>query len=491
MSTEIRLPELGENITEGDVVRILVKQGDVVEKEQPLLELETDKASFDVPSPVAGVVTSIDVSEGGQAVVGKVIMMVDERSTGDDASGEASADSSEDAEQKEKTTQPGTDAGERSTEEKEEAKDSSPPAVESAVPDATDTTDEAAPDDGKKSASDAERSRVEDKGNAPRFAEKPHKEMSAPEKAAPPAMTSVPVPASPSVRMFAREIGVDITAVKGNGPGGRISVEDVKAHAKAILTKAQSNEVAAFPSQRRELPDFALYGGVRREAMSKLRRKTAEQMETAWTIPVVTQHDKADVTRLEELRQRYAKKADAAGVKLTVTAIALRTVAAALKKFPQFNASIDMERQEIIYKDYVHLGVAVDTERGLLVPVIRDADRKSIFTISAELQELAEKARERNIKPDDMAGSSFTVTNLGGIGGTLFTPIINWPEVAILGLSRSVMEPVYIDGAFEPRLMMPLSLTYDHRIIDGADAARFLRWFAEALEEPLLQLLEH
>jgi pyruvate dehydrogenase E2 component (dihydrolipoamide acetyltransferase) len=221
-----------------------------------------------------------------------------------------------------------------------------------------------------------------------------------------------------------------------------------------------------------------------------VRRKTAEQMELSWSIPVVTQHDKVDVTRLEELRQRFAKKAEAAGTKLTVTAIALKTAAAALKKFPQFNASLDMESGEIVFKEYIHLGVAVDTERGLLVPVIRDADKKNILTISKEMQELAEKARGKKIMPDDMSGASFTITNLGGIGGTYFTPIINWPEVAILGLSRAVMEPVYIDGEFQPRLMMPLSLTYDHRIIDGADAARFLRWFAEALEEPLLLALE-
>jgi pyruvate dehydrogenase E2 component (dihydrolipoamide acetyltransferase) len=306
--------------------------------------------------------------------------------------------------------------------------------------------------------------------------------------------SSVPVAAAPSVRMFAREIGVDISAVRGSGPNGRISIEDVKAHAKALLSgsaaAAAGPSGAAVTGRRKPLPDFASFGAVRREAMSKVRRKTAEQMELSWSIPVVTQHDKVDVTRLEELRQRFAKKAEAAGTKLTVTAIALKTAAAALKKFPQFNASLDMESGEIVFKEYIHLGVAVDTERGLLVPVIRDADKKNILTISKEMQELAEKARGKKIMPDDMSGASFTITNLGGIGGTYFTPIINWPEVAILGLSRAVMEPVYIDGEFQPRLMMPLSLTYDHRIIDGADAARFLRWFAEALEEPLLLALE-
>jgi len=224
--------------------------------------------------------------------------------------------------------------------------------------------------------------------------------------------------------------------------------------------------------------------------MSKIRRLTAEQMEYSWGSPRVTQHDKADITHLDELRRHFAKKAEEAGTKLTVTAVALKVVATALRKFPQFNASIDLAANEIVYKKYCHVGVAVDTERGLLVPVIRDVDRKNILEISLELQELAGKAREKKILPDQLAGASFTVTNLGGIGGTSFTPIVNAPEVAILGMSRASMEPVYIDGEFQPRLLLPLSLSYDHRLIDGADAARFTRWVAEALEEPLLLALE-
>lgn len=432
MATEVRLPELGENITAGDVVRVLVKAGDVIEKDQALLELETDKASFDVPSPVAGTVRRVDVQEGGKAAVGAVIMLVDESGAGE---------APPEPPKKEPITQPLPP----------------PPPVEEARPTPPP---------------------VETPAPAPRAAAAPVPTTSTP---------GVPVPAAPSVRMFAREIGVDITTVKGSGKGGRISVEDVKAHAKALLSGAVP--VAAGPAARPALPDFSAYGSVRREAMSKVRRKTAEQMELSWSIPVVTQHDKADVTKLEELRKRFAKKAEAAGSKLTVTAIALKVVAEALRRFPQFNASIDMANGELVYKDYVHLGVAVDTERGLLVPVLRDADKKSILELSVELQGLAEKARNRNIRPDEMSGASFTITNLGGIGGTAFTPIINWPEVAILGMSRSSMEPVYVNGAFEPRLMLPLSLTYDHRVIDGADAARFLRWVAEAMEEPLLLAL--
>jgi pyruvate dehydrogenase E2 component (dihydrolipoamide acetyltransferase) len=224
--------------------------------------------------------------------------------------------------------------------------------------------------------------------------------------------------------------------------------------------------------------------------MSNVRRKTAEHLSQSWTAPHVTNHDRADITELEKLRKRYGKKAESAGGKLTMTAIALKIVASALKVFPQFNASIDMESREIVLKKYIHIGVAVDTERGLLVPVIRDVDRKNIIDLSVELTQAAERARARKLGLDDMQGGSFTITNLGGIGGTSFTPIVNWPEVAILGISRGHKSPVWTDGQFVPRLMLPLSLSYDHRLIDGADAARFLRWLAEAFENPFLLSLE-
>ena len=223
--------------------------------------------------------------------------------------------------------------------------------------------------------------------------------------------------------------------------------------------------------------------------MSNIRRKTAEHLSHAWNvIPHVTQHDKADITALEALRKQFAPQAEKAGGKLTMTAIALKIVAAALRKFPQFNSSIDVARNEIVYKKSIHVGVAADTERGLLVPVIRDVDRKGIFQLAAELGAASDKARAGKLSLDDMQGAGFTITNLGGIGGTGFTPIVNWPEVAILGISRGALEPVYVNGRFEPRLMLPLSLSYDHRVIDGADAARFLRWVAEAFEQPFVSL---
>jgi len=224
--------------------------------------------------------------------------------------------------------------------------------------------------------------------------------------------------------------------------------------------------------------------------MSGIRRKTAQHLAQAWaTIPHVSQHDVADITALEAVRQRYAAKAEQAGGKLTITAIALKAVAAALQRFPQFNASVDMAAEEIIYKQYVHVGVAVDTERGLLVPVVRHVDQKGIIALSVELAGLSEKARSRKLTLEEMDGGGFTITNLGGIGGTSFDPIINYPEVAILGLSRARTEPVWQDGQFVPRLMMPLSLSYDHRVIDGADAARFVRFLAEAFEQPFVLAL--
>src|SRR2546423_2698650 len=264
----------------------------------------------------------------------------------------------------------------------------------------------------------------------------------------------------------------------------------MKAHAKSLFSAPSS---AAHATPRRghfaqpQLPDFGKWGNIERVSMRGVRRKTAEHLAESWnTIPHVTQHDRADITELEQLRARFAPKAEEAGGKMTVTAIALKVCAAALKVFPQFNASIDMEKEEIVYKQYITIGVATDTDRGLLVPVIRDVDKKNIVELAVELSQLSKKARDKKLSPAEMEGGTFTITNLGGIGGTGFSPIVNYPEVAILGLSRSSTEPVWMDNKFEPRMVLPLSLSYDHRLIDGADAARFLRWIAEAFEQPFL-----
>ena len=276
----------------------------------------------------------------------------------------------------------------------------------------------------------------------------------------------------------------------GSGPGGRISEDDVKLCAKNTLAAASAAAQAprgAFVEP--ELPDFSKWGKIERVSMRGVRRKTAEHLRQAWnTIPHVTQQDRADITELEQLRAKFAPRAEEAGGKMTVTAIALKVCASALKVFPQFNASIDMAKEEIIYKQYISIGVAVDTDRGLLVPVIREVDKKNIVELAAEMTQLSKKARDRKLTPEEMEGGTFTITNLGGIGGTGFSPIVNHPEVAILGLSRSRMEPEWVsnESKFEPRLILPLSLSYDHRLIDGADAARFLRWIAEAFEQPFL-----
>jgi pyruvate dehydrogenase E2 component (dihydrolipoamide acetyltransferase) len=307
-------------------------------------------------------------------------------------------------------------------------------------------------------------------------------------------------PASPSVRRLAREIGVDINQVPGSGPGGRISIDDVKEQARRILSSVGSPGApagAAVARAARPLPDFQKWGEVERQPWSNIRRATAEHLSHAWSaIPHVTQFDKADITALEELRKRHKERVEKAGGSLTVTAILVKVLATAVKQFPQFGASLDVERGEIVYKKYVNIGVAVDTDRGLLVPVIRHADRKNVTGIAQEITQLAAKARDRKLTAEEMSGGSMSISNLGGIGGTAFTPIVNWPEVAILGVSRGATEPVWRPsagvqrgGAFEPRLMLPLSLSYDHRLIDGADAIRFLRFVVEAVEQPFLLTL--
>jgi pyruvate dehydrogenase E2 component (dihydrolipoamide acetyltransferase) len=298
-------------------------------------------------------------------------------------------------------------------------------------------------------------------------------------------------PASPAVRRLAREIGVNVDEVQGTGPGGRISQEDVKEHARRILSSVPSTAgaagAAAGARAARALPDFQKWGEVDRQPLSNIRRVTADHLSYAWNaIPHVTQFDKADVTALEELRKKFKDQIAKAGGNLTVTAMLVRILATAVRKFPQFNASIDTERGELIVKKYVNVGVAVDTDRGLLVPVIRNADRKNISEISIEINQLAARARDKKLTLEEMSGGCISVSNLGGIGGTYFTPIVNWPEVAILGVSRTITEPVWKETAFQPRQMLPLSLSYDHRVIDGADAMRFLRWVAEAIEQPFL-----
>jgi pyruvate dehydrogenase E2 component (dihydrolipoamide acetyltransferase) len=448
-ASEFKLPELGENISQGDLVRLMIAPGTKVSEGQPVMELETDKAVVEVPSSVSGIVKEVKVKEGEKVKVGQVIFTLE---GGTPAPVEAAR--SRNAPVEHVSGQHGARL-----------------AFQAAIRAEGKTEEQALPPDQPQTAPAVFRM-PEQLG---KVAGTEHRQA---------------VPAAPHVRRLAREVGVDIYEVKGSGPGGRISEDDVKAYAKALLSAAATAPQApprAGHFAQPKLPDFAKWGKIERVSMRGVRRKTAEHLAESWnTVPHVTQHDRADITELEQLRARFAPKAEEAGGKMTVTAIALKVCAAALKVFPQFNASIDIEKEEIVYKQFISIGVAADTDRGLLVPVIREVDKKNIVELAVELSQLSKKARDKKLAPADMEGGTFTITNLGGIGGVGFTPIVNYPEVAILGLSRSRMEPEWINGKFEPRLILPLSLSYDHRLIDGADAARFLRWIAEAFEQPFL-----
>jgi len=429
-TVEFKVPDLGENIESADVINVLVKKGDTIFKDQGVIEIETDKATIEVPSSVEGKIVELNVKSGEKVKVGDVLLKVE-------TSGEAPAEKKKSAEKKE----PATEEKEAKEETKKEEKD------------------------------------IERDGEVA--------EMKPGERDEQPPILKGSAPAAPSVRRIARELGVDINKVHGSGEDGRISMDDVKAYVKSAMQG--KGDSAGFGIKKETLPDFSKYGKIERVAMSKIREKTATHLSYAWAVtPHVTQFDKTDITEFEKDRKELSKKVEEHGAKLTVTGILIKVIAEGMKKFPQFNSSIDMEKKEVIYKKYINIGLAVDTEYGLLVPVIKNADKKNLIDISVELNTLAEKARSKKLSLDEMQGGCFTITNLGGIGGTYFTPIVNSPEVAILGVSRGNYEPVYNkEGTFEPRLMLPLSLSYDHRIIDGADAIRFLRWVCEALEEPL------
>lgn len=431
------LPELGENISSAVVLKVLIAVGDIVERDQSVIEIETDKATIEVPSTIAGKVIEVYVKDGGKATVGLPVFKA--------------------------------------------------------------VTTAAAPVKAIKEVVKQVAQVKPQEENTPVFVPKEDTEKHIPTVVertlaidSQPPIKANSAPAAPSVRRIARELGVDINKVPGTGKDSRISMDDVKAYVKALNEgRIQIASPVEQGIKNEPLPDFGKFGEFERKPMSNIRAKTAVHLSYAWaTIPHVTQFDKADITELEKVRKLFATSVEKAGGKLTVTAILLKVIASALKVFPQFNSSVDMSTKEVVYKKYYNIGVAVDTEHGLIVPVVRDVDKKNIVQISKDMNAVAEKARIRKISMDDLQGGCFTITNLGGIGGTYFTPIVNSPEVAILGVSRGAMEPVYKNGAFEPRLMLPLSLSYDHRIIDGADAVRFLRWVIEALEQPMKLLIE-
>jgi pyruvate dehydrogenase E2 component (dihydrolipoamide acetyltransferase) len=430
MIKDVVIPDIGEKIESGDVVSVLVKKGDTVTADDPILEFETDKAVVEIPAPDTGRIVEVLVESGQTVEVGAVIARIE-------TDAEASAEP-----------------------------DDSGPSQEQAPVKETAEIEEAPEPGAEPVRTSANFDKVED---------------------TPPIGDTAP--ASPSVRRTARELGVNIDDVVGSGPGGRITVEDVKAHARRLVSGGVSGSAA--PRQAVSLPDFSRWGEIERERMSKVRSLTADSMAAAWSlVPHVTQFDMADITDVEAFRKKYARPVESAGGKLTVTAVLLKVLAGALQKFPKFNASIDPQAGEIIYKKYCNIGMAVDTERGLLVPAIRDVDKKSIKDLAIELTSLAQRTRDKKISPDELDGGTFTVSNQGSIGGVNFTPIVYWPQVAILGVSRSSTQPVYLDGELRPRIILPLSLSYDHRIIDGAEAARFLDWVARSLEQPFIMSFE-
>jgi pyruvate dehydrogenase E2 component (dihydrolipoamide acetyltransferase) len=395
---DIRLPSLGEGADSGTIVNILVKKGDRIKKDQPILELETEKAVGTIPSSAAGTVSEIRVKVGDKISAGQTILSLAEVGAAAEA----------------------------------------PPAP---------------------------------KGVAPREGTRPATTAAGTAATTPKQIPGIPPPASPSVRKVARDLGIDLTRVRGSEYGGRITLEDVRAYVEALQQKPGTT--AAPPAER---IDFAQWGPVTKKPLSSLRKTISRRMSESWTsVPRVTQFGDADITRLNEWRKKRPG--------LTLTPLAMRAVVATLKKHPIFNTSLDEAAGEIVFKEYYHIGIAVDTEHGLIVPVIRDVDKKGLLELSKELDEIADKTRQRKVTAEQMKGGTFTISNQGGIGGGAFTPIVNKPEVAILGMGRGALKPVVVDGKIEPRLMLPLAVSYDHRVIDGAQAARFMVDLVQAFEK--------
>lgn len=419
---DIRIPNLGEGAESGSIVSLFVKEGDKVTKDQTILELENEKAVAPIPSTHSGTVKKIYVKVGDKVSVGQAILSLEESAEGGSITTVASTAPN---------TTPGVVFGAVST-------------MAKTIP-------------------------------------------------------GIPPPASPSVRKMAGELGIDLTQVLGSEAGGRIVMADIRAYIaslkNAATSKASVSSSAATSKIVSERIDFSKWGPVKKTALSSLRRKIGQKMTESWTtIPHVTQFDEADITDLMVLRKKFSAAYEKKGARLTLTHFVMKAVVAALKKYPQFNSSLDEGSQELVTKDYFHIGVAVDTDSGLIVPVLRDVDKKSLLDLAKELDDLAEKTRQRKVSLDELKGGTFTISNLGGIGGTFFTPIVNKPEVAILGVGRGVLKPVIISatkrggsasggkGKMEARLMLPLGLSYDHRVIDGADGARFIRIIVETLE---------
>jgi pyruvate dehydrogenase E2 component (dihydrolipoamide acetyltransferase) len=426
MASEIKLPKLKENVDSVEVTEVLVQPGQAVQKDQPLIVVNADKSTMEVYAPAAGKVVKVNVKPGDEIKIGAVYVVLDS------ANGEAA------------------------------------PAPPPAAP---------AP-----SAEKQARKNEHVEEPAPAFKPAPRPTPKPAGYDAPPGV----IAASPATRWLARKLGVDLRSLRGSGPKGRVTEEDVKAAHGGVSPVVVGNGAQLPP-----LPNFEDYGPVQREPLTRTRKLIAQKMALSWSlIPHVTQHDLADVTDLEAFRKQHEPRMpmlDGKPIKLTSLAFVMKAVVAALKQFPTFNSTLDLAGGQLILKKHYHIGIAVDTKGGLLVPVVKDVDKKGVEELARELAETGDKARNGKA---DMTGGTFTITNLGGIGGTAFTPIVNYPEVAILGLSRSRLQPVVKDGEVVPRLMLPLSLSYDHRVIDGADAARFTRLIAETLENPWMLVVK-
>ncbi|MDX1816170.1 MAG: dihydrolipoyllysine-residue acetyltransferase [Marinobacter sp.] len=539
---EIKVPDLG-GADEVEVIEVIVSAGDSVEVEDPILTVESDKASVELPAPVAGKITKVTVKVGDKVKEGDVVGMIeasDESGGSDDQEEppqeekEESSDESSETEAEDKQSAPKKKSGGTRKEtvkvpsldgfdnvpvieinvsegDTVEAEDGlvtvesdkatmevpSPYAgkiekilvkegdklsegddlLEMTVQDEGGDEEEEAPSE----SAPKKESKSEDSSKAQtEKSEAPQPQGSTYEPPSP----GTKVHAGPAVRKLARELGADLTRVKGSGPKGRILKDDVHAYVKSQLQQAQQGGGVATGSgiPGVKLPDFSQFGEVERESMSRMMAATATNMQRSWlNVPHVTQFDEADITEMESFRKAQKTAGEKKGVKMTPLPFLLKACAAALAELPQFNVSLDMERKEVVRKKYIHIGIAVDTPHGLMVPVIRDVDQKGLWDLAAESAELAQKARDKQLKPAEMQGACFTITSLGGIGGTAFTPIVNTPEVAILGVSKAAMKPVWDGSDFQPRLMLPLSLSYDHRAVNGADAARFTNLLTQLL----------
>jgi pyruvate dehydrogenase E2 component (dihydrolipoamide acetyltransferase) len=479
MATEFRLPNLGEGIASADVASLLVAEGAVITAEQNVMELETDKAVIELPSPHAGRITKLHVKPGDKLKVGDLLMTLEP------ADAEASTAPADTAPAAKAAAAPAPAKAAPAAASVAAAAATAPAAAAKATATPPATAPAAAPPAAAATA--LAPASASASATAPAAA-RPSLPATSGSNGQPPA------PAGPATRRLARELGVDLYQVKGSGPGGRISIEDVQAFVRGALAGGPmvvlggSGVMTAPP-----LPDFSQYGVIERVSQNKLSRVSAANLSLSWNlIPHVTQHEVVDVTDLEAGRKRLvASLANREGApKVTMTVLAIKAVIAALKSFPNVNSSYDSAAGEVILKKYYNIGVAVDTEAGLVVPVIRNADQKSIIDIAAELTELSSKARARKLAISDMQGGTFTVTNLGGIGGSAFTPIVNYPEAAILGMSRSTMQPAVVNGEIVPRLLLPLSLSYDHRVINGAVAARFITRLSGLMADPFQLLSE-